>query len=61
MVHYVIVEVDRGDPILVREIKFQEDDDLDKVEERIHSHEHELIVDATAKVVREILQTRPGR
>ena len=60
MVHYVIVKVDRGDPIMVREITFQEDDDLDKVEERIHSYEHELIVDATAKVVREILQKRSG-
>ena len=58
MVHYVIVKVDRGDPILVREIEFQEGDDLEKVEERIHVHEHELIVDATAKVVRELLQAR---
>ena len=61
MVHYVIVKVDRGDPIMVREITFQEDDDLDKVEERIHRHEHELIVDATAKVVREVLDARSGK
>lgn len=58
MVHYVIVKVDRGDPILVREIEFHEDDNLQKVEERIHVHEHELIVDATAKVVQELLLGR---
>lgn len=58
MVHYVVLKVDRGDPILVREIEFREGDELAQVEERIHSHEHELIVEATAKVVREILDAR---
>ncbi|KAK7755956.1 Bifunctional purine biosynthetic protein ADE5,7 [Diatrype stigma] len=61
MVHYVVLKVDRGDPILVREIEFQEGDELAQVEERIHSHEHELIVEATAKVVREILEARGGK
>lgn len=61
MVHYVVEKVDRGDPILVREIEFQEGDELAQVEERIHSHEHELIVEATAKVVQEILEARGGK
>ncbi|EMR71035.1 putative phosphoribosylglycinamide formyltransferase protein [Eutypa lata UCREL1] len=61
MVHYVVEKVDRGDPILVREIGFQEGDELAQVEERIHSHEHELIVEATAKVVQEILEARGGK
>jgi phosphoribosylglycinamide formyltransferase len=55
MVHYVIDKVDRGEPILVREIECREGEDLHQLEERIHSHEHELIVEATAKVAQEIV------
>ncbi|KAL2162959.1 hypothetical protein VTH06DRAFT_6795 [Thermothelomyces fergusii] len=51
MVHYVIDQVDRGEPILVKEIECREGEDLHQLEERIHSHEHELIVEATAQVV----------
>ncbi|KAL1844999.1 hypothetical protein VTK73DRAFT_1354 [Phialemonium thermophilum] len=57
MVHYVIQEVDMGDPIMVQEIEWQ-GEDLPQLEERIHAHEHELIVRATAKVVGEILESR---
>ncbi|KAM0257111.1 hypothetical protein ACHAQJ_004575 [Trichoderma viride] len=57
MVHYVIQEVDRGDPILIQEIGWQ-GEELDALEEKIHSHEHELIVKATAKVVGEIVEGR---
>lgn len=55
MVHYVIDQVDRGEPILVREIECREGEELHQLEERIHAHEHELIVEATAKVAGEIL------
>lgn len=55
MVHYVIDKVDRGEPILVKEIECREGEDLHLLEERIHSHEHELIVEATAKVATEIV------
>lgn len=55
MVHYVINKVDRGEPILVREIECREGDSLHQLEERIHAHEHELIVEATAKVAQEIV------
>jgi len=54
MVHNVISEVDRGEPILVREIECRPDEDLPQLETRIHSYEHELIVEATAKVAQEI-------
>ncbi|KEZ43540.1 putative phosphoribosylglycinamide formyltransferase protein [Scedosporium apiospermum] len=57
MVHYVILKVDRGDPIMVQEIEWK-GEDLPQLEERIHSYEHELIVKATAKVVGEILEAR---
>ncbi|KAL2022371.1 hypothetical protein VTK56DRAFT_5438 [Thermocarpiscus australiensis] len=55
MVHYVIDKVDRGEPILTKEIECRESEDLHQLEERIHAHEHQLIVEATAQVAREIL------
>lgn len=57
MVHYVIVKVDRGEPIMVQEIEWQ-GEELAELETRIHSYEHELIVKATAKVAGEILEER---
>lgn len=57
MVHYVIDEVDRGDPIMVKEIEWQ-GEELEELKERMHFHEHELIVKATAKVTREIVEGR---
>ncbi|KAJ4394413.1 Bifunctional purine biosynthetic protein ADE5,7 [Gnomoniopsis smithogilvyi] len=55
MVHYVIAQVDRGEPIMIKEIECKEGESLEDLEQRIHSHEHELLVAATAKVVAEIL------
>lgn len=55
MIHYVIAEVDRGAPILTREIECRQGETLQDLEQRIHSHEHDLIVEATAKVVGEIV------
>lgn len=55
MVHHVIRQVDRGSVIMTREIEVVAGDTLASLEERIHSHEHELLVEATAKMVREIL------
>lgn len=61
MVHYVIAQVDRGEPILTREIEVHEGEDLHQLEERIHSHEHQLLVEATAKVVGEIIAQKAAR
>lgn len=57
MAHYVIAEVDRGAPILVQEIEYK-GETLEQLEQRIHSHEHELLTKATAKVAQEVLQAR---
>ncbi|KAI0405793.1 formyl transferase [Xylaria palmicola] len=57
MAHYVIAEVDRGAPIVVKEIEWK-GEELEELKERMHSHEHELIVEATAKVVQEIVEGR---
>lgn len=59
MVHYVIREVDQGQVIMTKEVECREGDDLQQLRERIQSHEHKLIVEATAHVVREI--TAGGR
>jgi phosphoribosylglycinamide formyltransferase len=55
MVHYVVLEVDMGEPILTREVEIREGDDLAALEERMHASEHDLIVQATAKVARAII------
>ena len=60
MIHYVIEKVDRGEPILTQEIECRKAEDLHQLEERFHSYEHELIVNATAKVV-ETLLAKEGR
>lgn len=57
MAHYVIDEVDRGAPILIKEVPW-EGEKLDKFKEKMHVHEHELIVKATAKVTQEIVEAR---
>lgn len=55
MIHYVIAQVDRGEPIMTKEIDCIKGESLEDLEQRIHSHEHELLVAATAEVVGEIL------
>lgn len=52
MVHRVIKEVDRGEPLLVREVEIREGDEIEDVERRIHEVEHEIIVEATDLVLR---------
>jgi phosphoribosylglycinamide formyltransferase len=47
MIHYVIVAVDRGTPIIVREIEMQRGESLPGLEERIHAVEHVEIVNGT--------------
>jgi phosphoribosylglycinamide formyltransferase len=51
MVHEVVAEVDRGTPVVVREIACKEGESLEGLEERIHKVEHEIIVEATKKVL----------
>lgn len=57
MAHYVIAEVDRGAPILVKEVPW-EGEELDQFKEKMHVDEHVLIVNATAQVAREIVESR---
>jgi phosphoribosylglycinamide formyltransferase len=47
MIHYVIEEVDQGEPIIVKEIEPQQGESLDSLETRIHQIEHQAIVEGT--------------
>ncbi|TPX35350.1 hypothetical protein SmJEL517_g02268 [Synchytrium microbalum] len=51
MVHRVIPEVDRGAPLLTREVPILDTDTLESFETRMHQVEHELIVEATKTLV----------
>ena len=53
MVHRVIKEVDQGEPIVVREVEFREDEAQESFEKRLHEVEWEVIVEATKKVLDE--------
>ena len=48
MVHRVVREVDRGEPLVVREIPFVHGESLEALESRVHAAEWEVIVKATA-------------
>lgn len=54
MIHRVVREVDRGEPVLVREIGFVEGELLEEYETRLHKVEHEIIVQATKNVLDEV-------
>lgn len=58
MIHYVVLEVDRGDPILIQEVTMKEGETLDELTKRMHANEHPLLVKATAKVAQELSATK---
>jgi phosphoribosylglycinamide formyltransferase len=58
MVHYVVAEVDRGKPILVREVEFREGESLEGLEGRMREVEHGIIVEGTKKASEELWEGR---
>jgi phosphoribosylglycinamide formyltransferase len=54
MVHRVVKEVDRGEPVMVREVPIYQEDDLAALEKRVHEAEWQVIVSATAKVLDQV-------
>ncbi|RFU33742.1 hypothetical protein B7463_g2608, partial [Scytalidium lignicola] len=58
MVHFVTDVVDRGEPILVREIECKTGESLEGLENRIHENEHELIVEGTGLAITRLWQQR---
>jgi len=51
MVHRVIKEVDRGEPLVVREIPIRQGETLEQLEARIHEVEHQIIVEGAKMVL----------
>jgi phosphoribosylglycinamide formyltransferase len=51
MIHYVISEVDRGEPIVVREIQCKTPETLEELKNRMHGEEHTLILEGTAMAI----------
>lgn len=47
MIHNVIAEVDRGEPILVKELQLKKEETLEEYEDRVHATEHKAIVEGT--------------
>ena len=58
MVHYVIEEVDMGEPILEASVDIQGCKHLQELEERIHHKEHGLIVDGTKTAIDTLIKQR---
>ncbi|KAI5866448.1 hypothetical protein GGS23DRAFT_593196 [Durotheca rogersii] len=61
VIRYVVAEVDRGEPILVRKIKIEAGESLEALEQKIRGHEHGLIVQATALLAEEIASKKASR
>lgn len=51
MIHWVIAEVDMGEPILIREIPLSTTGSLEDLQAKIHEEEHRAIVIATNQVL----------
>lgn len=54
MIHKVIAEVDRGEPVLVTEIELKKGETLEEYEDRVHKVEHVAIVAGANKILKEL-------
>lgn len=56
MIHYVIVQVDRGEPLIqeIVSLSHPADDKLEDLEERMHEVEHRLIVEGTKLAIEKL-------
>ncbi|KAJ4485320.1 formyl transferase [Lentinula aciculospora] len=51
MVHKVVKVVDRGEPLIVREVPIEAGESLQSFEEKLHKVEHKIIVEATKNML----------
>ncbi|CZS97563.1 related to glycinamide ribonucleotide transformylase [Rhynchosporium graminicola] len=58
MIHYVIHEVDQGQPIVTRKIQCRKPETLEELNERVHAQEHELILEGTAMAIHNLWEDR---
>jgi phosphoribosylglycinamide formyltransferase len=61
MVHYLIHEVDRGEPIQVEYVDFKSGETLEELTERIHEVEHLVIVKGTGLAIARLWEERRQR
>lgn len=54
MVHRVVKEVDRGEPVIVREVEMNKGESIETFEERLHKIEWEIIVQGARKLLEEL-------
>jgi phosphoribosylglycinamide formyltransferase len=58
MIHYVISEVDRGEPIVVREIQCKTPETLEELKTRMHLEENQLIIEGAAMAISNLWKER---
>jgi phosphoribosylglycinamide formyltransferase len=61
MLHFLIAEVDRGEPILVEYVDFKSGETLEELTERIHEVEHLIIVKGTGLAIVRLWDERRKR
>jgi len=54
MIHRVVKDVDKGEPVIVRQVDFVKGESIEEYETRLHLVEHEIIVQATSRVLNEV-------
>lgn len=54
MVHRVVKDVDRGEPLIVKEVEMIKGEPIEAFAERLHKVEHEIIVQGAAKALNEV-------
>ncbi|KAJ7367752.1 formyl transferase [Mycena albidolilacea] len=59
MVHRVVKDVDRGEPLIVREVPILQGEALDDFAQRLHAVEWEIIVQASKQVLDQVLPIPP--
>ncbi|KAJ6516451.1 formyl transferase [Mycena sanguinolenta] len=59
MVHRVVKDVDRGEPLIVREVPIMQGEALDDFAKRLHAVEWQIIVQASKQVLDEVLPIPP--
>lgn len=58
MVHYLVSEVDRGEPIVIREVECRTPETLQELENRLHDIEQVLIVEGTGLAISKFWEER---
>ena len=61
MIHYVVKEVDRGEPIVIRKVECKASETLDELEARIHTEEHQLILEGTQIAIHDLWEARRSK